>query len=62
MADVYAAALLEDQATWGLDDGRKSLVARLYAEAHLADQGPLRGIDRPAEDPFEELMGGAVSL
>ncbi|MEU8357980.1 acyl-CoA dehydrogenase family protein [Nonomuraea sp. NPDC048882] len=62
MADVYAAALLEDQATWGLDDGRKSLVARLYAEAHLADQGPLRGIDRPAEDPFDELLGGAVSL
>jgi acyl-CoA dehydrogenase len=62
MADVYAAALLEDQATWGLDDGRKSLVARLYAEAHLADQGPLRGIDRPAEDPFEELVAGAVSL
>ncbi|MEV5889168.1 acyl-CoA dehydrogenase family protein [Nonomuraea fuscirosea] len=62
MADVYAAALLEDQATWGLDDGRKSLVARLYAEAHLADQGPLRGIDRPAEDPFDELVRGAVSL
>ncbi|UBU10332.1 acyl-CoA dehydrogenase family protein [Nonomuraea gerenzanensis] len=61
MADVYAAALLEDQATWGLDDERKALVARLYAEAHLADQGPLRGIDRPADDPFDELLAGAFS-
>ncbi|MEU6715336.1 acyl-CoA dehydrogenase family protein [Nonomuraea sp. NPDC046802] len=62
MADVYAAALLEDQATWGLDDGRKSLVARLYAEAHLADRGPLRGIDRPAEEPFDDLLEGAVTF
>ncbi|WP_431912146.1 acyl-CoA dehydrogenase family protein [Nonomuraea jabiensis] len=62
MADVYAAALLEDQATWGLDDGRKALVARLYAEAHLADHGPLRGIDAPAADHFEDLLAGAVTL
>ncbi|MEV4115545.1 acyl-CoA dehydrogenase family protein [Nonomuraea sp. NPDC049695] len=64
MADVYAAALLEDQATWGLDDGRKALVARLYAEAHLADHGPLRGIDRPAESPelLGDLVSGAVTL
>ncbi|MEV1169438.1 acyl-CoA dehydrogenase family protein [Nonomuraea sp. NPDC049784] len=62
MADVYAAALLEDQATWGLDDGRKALVARLYAEAHLADHGPLRGIDRAAEEPFNDLLEGAVAL
>lgn len=62
MADVYAAALLEDQATWGLDDGRKALVARLYVEAHLADQGPLRGIDRTAEVPFDELLEGAVAF
>ncbi|MGR6916675.1 acyl-CoA dehydrogenase family protein [[Actinomadura] parvosata] len=61
MADVYAAALLEDQATWGLDDTRKSLVAHLYAEAHLADQGPLRGLDRPATDPFDDLLAGAFS-
>ncbi|MEV0821594.1 acyl-CoA dehydrogenase family protein [Nonomuraea rubra] len=61
MADVYAAALLEDQATWGLDGGRKALVARLYAEAHLVDQGPLRGLDRPADDPFDELLAGAFS-
>ncbi|WP_433430775.1 acyl-CoA dehydrogenase family protein [Nonomuraea sp. CA-141351] len=64
MADVYAAALLENQATWGLDDGRKALVARLYAETHLADHGPLRGIDRAAEslDRFDDLLVGALSL
>lgn len=59
MADVYAAALLEDQARWGLDDERKALVARLYAETHLADKGPLRGIDAPAEDHFDSLLNGA---
>ncbi|WP_113703753.1 acyl-CoA dehydrogenase family protein [Nonomuraea lactucae] len=64
MADVYAAALLEEQAGWGLDDERKSLVARLYAEEHLAERGPLRGLDRPAEDldRFDELVTGAVVL
>ncbi|MER6948540.1 acyl-CoA dehydrogenase family protein [Nonomuraea sp. NPDC000554] len=63
MADVYAAALLEEQATWGLDDGRKALVARLYAEAHLADRGPLRGIDAPvsAADDFDVLLSGALA-
>ncbi|WP_219462115.1 acyl-CoA dehydrogenase family protein [Nonomuraea rhizosphaerae] len=61
MADVYAAALLEDQATWGLDDGRKALVARLYAEAHLADRGPLRGIDAPPADHFDTLVEGAFA-
>ena len=62
MADVYAAALLEDQATWGIDDDRKALVARLYAEAHLTDPGPLRGLDRPATDPFDTLLTGSVTL
>ncbi|WP_188187752.1 acyl-CoA dehydrogenase family protein [Nonomuraea sp. SYSU D8015] len=64
MADVYAAALLEEQATWGLDDGRKAVVARLYAEAHLADHGPLRGIDRAGEELelFDDLLEGAVVL
>ncbi|TDD15662.1 acyl-CoA dehydrogenase family protein [Nonomuraea diastatica] len=63
MADVYAAALLEDQARWGLDDGRKALVARSYAEAHLVDHGPLRGLDRPAENPqrFDDLLSGAFT-
>ncbi|MFI6322718.1 acyl-CoA dehydrogenase family protein [Nonomuraea sp. NPDC050556] len=62
MADVYAAALLEDQARWGLDDGRKGLVARLYAEAHLAERGPLRGLDAPAEDHFDVLLAGAMLI
>ncbi|MEV0612888.1 acyl-CoA dehydrogenase family protein [Nonomuraea sp. NPDC050404] len=62
MADVYAAALLEDQATWGLDDDRKALVARLYTDTHLTDPGPLRGIDRPAEDPLDELLAGTITL
>ncbi|WP_302893264.1 acyl-CoA dehydrogenase family protein [Actinomadura luzonensis] len=62
MADVHAAALLEEQAGWGLDDGRKSLVARLYVDAHLADHGPLRGLDAPPEDPFDTLVTGALTL
>lgn len=67
MADVYAAALLLEQAGWEqreLGSDRKALVARLYAAAHLADPGPLRGIDRPAEelDRFDDLLAGAVTL
>ncbi|TDD47392.1 DNA alkylation response protein [Nonomuraea terrae] len=67
MADVYAAALLLEQAGWEqreLGSRRKALVARLYATAHLADPGPLRGLDRPAEDleRFDELLAGAVTL
>ena len=65
MADVYAAALLLEQAGWeqrttGAD--RKTLVARLYARAHLADAGPLRGIDAPADDlaRFKDLTDGAL--
>ena len=65
MVDVYAAALLLEQA--GLESqlgggGRKSLIARLYARSHLADPGPLRGIDGPAEDieRFKELSDGAL--
>ncbi|MFI0448999.1 acyl-CoA dehydrogenase family protein [Actinomadura sp. 6N118] len=57
MADVYAAALLVEQ-----DGDRKALIARLYARNHLADRGPLRDIDAPAEDldRFEELAAGAL--
>ncbi|MFG1706665.1 acyl-CoA dehydrogenase family protein [Nonomuraea sp. M3C6] len=67
MADVYAAALLLEQAGWEqreLGTDRKALVARLYADAHLVDHGPLRGIDRPAEDldRFDDLLAGAVTL
>ncbi|MGP4022696.1 acyl-CoA dehydrogenase family protein [Actinomadura sp. 3N407] len=64
MADVYAAALLLEQAGWERADSgsdRKALVARLYARSHLADAGPLRGIDAPAEDleRFKDLADGA---
>ncbi|NRQ31738.1 DNA alkylation response protein [Nonomuraea sp. NN258] len=66
MADVYAAAVLLEQAGWEERAGhgdRKTLVARLYAAAHLADPGPLRGIDRPAEelDRFDDLVSGAFA-
>ncbi|MFI6595735.1 acyl-CoA dehydrogenase family protein [Nonomuraea sp. NPDC050536] len=67
MADVYAAALLLEQAGWEERNGhgdRKTLVARLYADTHLADHGPLRGIDRPAEnlERFDDLVSGALTL
>ncbi|WP_214319737.1 acyl-CoA dehydrogenase family protein [Nonomuraea sediminis] len=61
MADVYAAALLEEQATWGIDDTRKALVARLYAEAHLADRGPMRGLDLAWTDHLDALLAGAIA-
>ncbi|GAA3929861.1 DNA alkylation response protein [Actinomadura viridis] len=65
MADVYAAALLLEQAGWERDElgtDRKALVARLYAGARLADPDPLRGIDGPAEDleRFKDLVDGAL--
>ncbi|HVA74646.1 MAG TPA: acyl-CoA dehydrogenase family protein [Acidimicrobiales bacterium] len=70
MVDVYAGALLIEQAgrearlagSAGGSGARKSLVARLYAQSHLADQGPLRGVDAPAEDleRFKELCDGAL--
>lgn len=65
MVDVYAAALLLEQAGWEertLGSDRGALVARLYTRAHLADRGPLRGIDDPAEDleRFTELREGAL--
>jgi alkylation response protein AidB-like acyl-CoA dehydrogenase len=64
LVDVYAGALLVEQAGWeqaALGGERKALVARLYARAHLADAGPLRGIDGPPEDleRFKDLCDGA---
>jgi alkylation response protein AidB-like acyl-CoA dehydrogenase len=64
MADVYAGALLVEQAGWEqteLGSDRKQLVARLYARDHLADRGPLRGIDDHAEEleRFKDLCDGA---
>jgi acyl-CoA dehydrogenase len=68
MGDVYAAALLTEQAAWeratrGGD--RKALVARLFAQRYLADRGPLRGIDAHPDEAlerFDELVGGALAL
>ncbi|REE97669.1 acyl-CoA dehydrogenase family protein [Thermomonospora umbrina] len=57
MADVYSAALLLE-----IPGERGELVARLYARAHLAEPGPLRDIDGPAEEleRFAELADGAL--
>jgi acyl-CoA dehydrogenase len=68
MGDVYAAALLTEQAAWEREthgSDRKALVARLYAQRYLADLGPLRGIDAENDDAlqhFDELLEGALQL
>jgi acyl-CoA dehydrogenase len=67
MGDVYAAALLTEQAAWEREAGRgdrKALVARLYAQRYLADRGPLRGIDAESDEGlerFDELVEGAFT-
>jgi hypothetical protein len=65
MVDVYAAALLVDQAGWErreLGSHRKELVARLHVRSHLAANDRLRGVDAPAEEleRFKELVDGAL--
>jgi hypothetical protein len=66
LVDVYAAALLVEQAGFEqreLGSDRKALVARLYARDHLADRGPLRGIDDAQSeelDRFKDLWDGAL--
>jgi alkylation response protein AidB-like acyl-CoA dehydrogenase len=66
MAEVYAAALLCEQAEWELrefGDDRKALVAALYTERYLKERGPLRGIDASeslALEHFERLAAGAL--
>lgn len=68
MGDVYAGALLTEQAAWERAEGRtdrKGLVARLYAQRHLADRGPLRGLDADGDEAierFDELAAGALAL
>lgn len=67
MGDVYAGALLTEQAAWeretrGAD--RKALVARLYAQRYLADRSPLRGIDTESDEAlqrFDQLVDGAFT-
>jgi acyl-CoA dehydrogenase len=68
IGDVYAGALLTEQAAWERatrHTDRKALVARLYSLRHLADQGPLRGIDAVGDDAterFDELLDGAFVI
>jgi acyl-CoA dehydrogenase len=68
MGDVYAGALLTEQAAWERatrHSERKALVARLYAQRYLAPRGPLRGIDADGDEGverFDELADGALEL
>jgi acyl-CoA dehydrogenase len=68
IGDVYAGALLSEQAAWERatrQTDRKAVVARLYAARYLADQGPLRGIDVPGDDAieqFDQLVDGALVI
>ena len=67
MGDVYAGALLTEQAAWEQAAGRtdrKALVARLHARRYLADRGPLRGIDEEFDEGierFDALVNGALT-
>jgi alkylation response protein AidB-like acyl-CoA dehydrogenase len=66
LGEVYAAALLVEQAAWERRETggtRKSLVAKLYAQRHLVSD-PLRGIDSGDNDDlarFDELVDGAFT-
>ncbi|MGH3850694.1 MAG: hypothetical protein ACRDRT_13485, partial [Pseudonocardiaceae bacterium] len=68
MGDVYAGALLTERAAWVRETrqaDRDALVARLYAQRHLADRGPLRGIDADGDEAierFDELLDGALVI
>lgn len=68
IGDVYASALLTEQAAWERETRggeRKALVAALYAQRYLADRGPLRGIDAESDaalERFDELADGALAL
>ncbi len=67
MGDVYAGALLTEQAAWERATGRtdrKALVARLFARRCLAERGPLRGIDEEFDEGierFDDLADGALT-
>ncbi|OMC19782.1 acyl-CoA dehydrogenase family protein [Mycobacterium colombiense] len=68
MGDVYAGALLIEQAAWERatrGGERKALVAGLYAQRYLADRWALRGIDAESDEAlerFDELVDGALRL
>ena len=67
MGDVYAGALLTEQAAWERatrGGERKALLARLYAQRYLAERGALRGIDADSDEAlerFDELVDGAFT-
>jgi alkylation response protein AidB-like acyl-CoA dehydrogenase len=64
LAEVYAASLLVEAAgsETSAGNGRKALVARLFARAHLGRTDALDAIDQPAEEleRFKELWDGAL--
>ncbi|MDP9237543.1 MAG: acyl-CoA dehydrogenase family protein [Chloroflexota bacterium] len=66
MGDVYAGALLCEQAEWELQefgDTRKGIVADLFVRRRLDDGSPLRGIDAPRDpalEHFDALVAGAL--
>jgi acyl-CoA dehydrogenase len=66
MAEVYAGALLSEQAEWELSefgDDRKSVVAMLYAQRYLGEPDRLRGVGAPSNlaiDRFDDLVAGAL--
>lgn len=67
MVDVYAAALLLEQAGWEVQhllSSRKSMVARLYVQGHLADVSRFDRVAAQSEelDVFDELLAGALSF
>jgi alkylation response protein AidB-like acyl-CoA dehydrogenase len=68
IGDVYASALLIEQAAWERAERggqRKAVVARLHAQRYLADRGALRGIDAESDEAlerFDELADGALQL
>ena len=58
MGEVYAGALLTEQAAWDRAErrtDRKALVARLYAQRYLADRRPRRGLDTQGDVAIERL-------
>jgi alkylation response protein AidB-like acyl-CoA dehydrogenase len=67
MIDVYAGAILLEQAKWDSDNGgtRKALIARLWVQSHLTEPNAHRNIDTPTDDVldhFEELAAGALAM
>ena len=66
MSEVYAGALLAEQADWEqreYGDDRKSIIATLYARRYLGDPSPTRGIDAQEDlaiTHFDKLAAGAL--